>query len=339
MSAIRTGCHLAPWCTPPVAQEHHPFPASLRPPPQQFGALNLESRLEAAAAEAGLAPGLGSPVLLTHSPAAGAAPGGGLSQQTPGLLFTAAAGPSAATAAQPAASMVPLSAVGGRAADAAALAGSPSLQQPALPQPAVTEQSDGFVTAREQQTHATGASGAAPTPLSTAASRPDAATAAQLAAAGAAAGAAASVASAIMAAGPGGAEHATAASPSQAESDGSFAFHKASARGSAQPAASSAPTPALPGAGANAGAEPGSPAAAAATAPGAAPGAEGRSPKASGLGLLSAGPAMDDGAGFAEYQFDDGMPAGGVEEVAVPAIDWSAKTQEEIVSGTGRRGV
>lgn len=298
--------------------------------------LGLGSPSSVAAAQAGLAPGLGSPMLLMHSPAAGAAAAGGLSQQTPGLLPVPLAGvrplaAAPAVAAQPAAAMVPLSAVGGGAAGAAAPAGSPPLQQPAHPQPALTEQSDGFVTAREQQTLATGATAMAPTPLSTAASRPeDVAAAAQLAAAGAAAGAAASAASAaIMAAGPGGAEQAAAASPSQAQSDGSFAFHKAAAPGGAQPATSGAPTPALHGAGADADA------AAAPAVPDAVARAGGRSPQASGLGLLSAGPAMDEGAGFAEYQFDEGAPAAGLEEVAVPSIDWSAKTQEEIVRGGG----
>ena len=292
-------------------------------------------------------------MLLHSAPAAAAesAPAAGTSQQTPGLLGGAAAEP-----VQP---MVPLSALGGAAAGVAADRG----QLSQLP-----EQSDAFFTAREGGTLATGAADMGVTPLTTAASRPKAALAGgELAAA--AIGAAA-VSAAIMAAGAPEAPAATdappaaaaeaaaaaateaapalgptaevaaqpvpapaAASPSQAESEVSFAFHKQPQRDGAPTSVrsgrSGAPTPALAGAAA---------AAAAGSAPSAATASDATSPAGSAgrSGLLPEGPAMQEGTGFADYGFDDPLAAAGVDEAAAPRVDWSGKSQEEIVSGWTR---
>ena len=288
----------------------------------QFGALNLEARMNAAALEAGLdspvtaaaaaagyAPGLQSPLLLQAEPAA-AGQAAGVSQQTPGLL--PAAPRAAADGSDAPAAMVPVSALG-------AAAGTGVIVGAATAGAAAPEQSELFFTANDQQTGATGWA-AGPTPQSTAASRPaQAGAAAELPAAAAAAGAAAAASAAIMAAGTADPSRpllapASLASPSQAESDVSFAFHKqqpaaAGAAQQQQEASVGAPTPELTGA-----------AAAGAAAAGA-------------IGPMGAGAAIfEDGGALDDYQFDDALPPPGPEDEQLPpAFDWSAKTPEELV--------
>ena len=147
-------------------------PPTTSPTRAQFGGLNLESRLEAAAAEAGL----GSPVLLHTEPAGAAGPRqpSAVSQQTPGLLHQRSLD-AAAAGAEAAAPMVPVAALGAAAFGAAEAAeATPPVagSSAASAQVAAQEQaSEAFFTAREQQTAATGLA-AGPTPQSTAASRP-----------------------------------------------------------------------------------------------------------------------------------------------------------------------
>ena len=111
---------------------------------------------EMAAAMAGHAPTLESPVLLGGDSMPGKM--AGVSQHTPGLLPTQQP---AALVAEPAHPMVPVSALGA-AASAAAPFSTPGVQ---------SQLSDNFYTAKEHQMLASGAV-AGPTPHSTAASRP-----------------------------------------------------------------------------------------------------------------------------------------------------------------------
>lgn len=118
------------------------------------------------------------------------------------------------------------------------------------------------------------------------------------------------------------ANHVQAASPEQGESEASFAFQQTAAP-QQRSLPSAAPTPAL-AAGA---AEP------AALSDGSDDGgAVGAGPLQAGGAALSADPLLDQGAGFDDYHFDLPPLAAGLEDQA-PSIDWSGKTNKEIVSG------
>lgn len=186
----------------------------------------------------------------------------------------------------------------------AALAGhAPGLASPALAMgatldagPVPSSASDDFFTAQEQGMTAAGAASA--TPLSTAASHSPGAEPAAVAAAAAVSVAAAS--SAAVAAGS--------ADAAQQGSPMSFAFQPAAHADGPSPAAFPCATAEA------ADAQQLSPSAVAAS----------QGP------ALSVQPLMDEGAGFDDYQFE--LPQGVAGEEKVPRVDWSTKTDAEIVS-------